>query len=47
MKSCLNCNSLQETLFDDMVECGNEKSVYYGRLVDDRYLCREWEENER
>lgn len=46
MKSCLDCKHGEETMFDEARKCINEKSVYYGKFVDDRDLCRECEEDE-
>lgn len=47
MISCLDCKHTEETIFKDCKKCINEKSVYYGKVVDKRDLCREVEvENE-
>lgn len=41
MKSCLNCKHAEETIFESAVKCTNEKSVYYGKMVTEKDLCRE------
>lgn len=46
MKSCLDCRRGEETMFDECRLCTNEKSVYYGKMVNERDLCRECEEVE-
>ena len=46
MKSCLVCKHAVETMFDDCKKCMNEKSVYYGKMVDERDLCKECEVEE-
>lgn len=43
MKSCLDCKYGEETLFEDARKCINEKSVYNGKFVDERDLCKCWE----
>lgn len=44
MKSCLDCKYAEETIFEDTKKCTNEKSVYFGKMVYERDLCREGEE---
>lgn len=41
MKSCLECKYTEETLLDNYKKCINAKSVYYGKMVSERDLCRE------
>lgn len=47
MKSCLNCKYAEETIFEDVKKCTNEKSEYYQEMVKESDLCKEWEKNER
>ena len=44
MKSCMNCKYAEETIFDDVKKCINPESEYYQEMVQERDLCREWEE---
>lgn len=44
MKSCLDCRHGEKTMFDDCRKCTNKKSVYYGKMVYERDLCREGKE---
>ncbi len=43
MKSCLDCKQTEETMFENVKKCINENSVYFGKMVTERDLCREGE----
>ena len=45
MKSCLNCKHAEETIFESVAKCTNEKSEYFGEKVTEKDLCREIEED--
>ncbi len=44
MKSCLDCKHTEKTMFDGVKKCFNEKSVYFGKMVTERDLCKEGKE---
>lgn len=43
-KSCMTCIYGVELIIDDVKECANKKSEYFGEVVDDRDICIEIKE---